>query len=543
MAAVQAAVISPLAGVGVGHVEVESRGLGLKASRRPTLRTAGLVALTFFSVSGGPFGTELIIKAAGPAFALMGYVAFTMLWSVPEALMTAELSTVYPEAAGFAAWTNAALGPFAAWVDAWCSWVSGVVDNAIYPLLCLAYLQEVTDAFEDDAVLRWAFTLGFVVALTYLCHRGLDLTGTSAIFLTAFVLAPFVVMVLAAIPELEPSRWFRVRADRGGTVKLRGWINNLFWNVNYYDSASAWAGEVDPRRWGRAMKLSVGLCFLGTLLPMLAATGGTDRDYSKYSEGSYVAVARTLAGGWLARWTVVAAFFSNIGLFVSEMSSDAYQIMGMAERGLLPEILCYTHPTTKTPTVAILLSALGVLALHSLTYESIIATENLLYVVSMQLELVAFVTLVRRDPGLSRLSAKTLVLLCAPASILLCLVALIQRPLVWLLAGVLSLFGVAVYFVLGRRRSRRGWLPFRVLDPDWAARGSGGVAKYFGWDDRLLEDDDDEEEFDDDDGGHRAGPRGGGETEPPEASYTYQRLDGTDPTNMGRSSPKADATT
>ena len=96
------------------------------------------MALTYFCVSGGPFGQEVIVKAAGPRYAIAGVVVFTALWAVPEAAMTAELASAFPENAGFAAWANAAFGPSVAWVDAWCSWVGGVVDNALYPALFLS---------------------------------------------------------------------------------------------------------------------------------------------------------------------------------------------------------------------------------------------------------------------------------------------------------------------------------------------------------------------------------------------------------------------
>ncbi|KAH8050111.1 hypothetical protein JL721_11476 [Aureococcus anophagefferens] len=130
------------------------------------LPLAGLVALTFFSVTGGPSGQELLVKAGGPLVALGSFALMTLLWSVPEALMTAELSSAFPEAAGFAAWSNAAYGPLVAWVDAWCSWVSGVVDNAVYPVLVLEYASRATDAF-DDPVPRALFVVGFAAGLTY----------------------------------------------------------------------------------------------------------------------------------------------------------------------------------------------------------------------------------------------------------------------------------------------------------------------------------------------------------------------------------------
>ncbi|KAH8095354.1 hypothetical protein JL720_2650 [Aureococcus anophagefferens] len=124
------------------------------------------------------------------------------------------------------------------------------------------------------------------------------------------------------------------------------------------------------------MASSVALCAASSLLPMLAATGGSSLDRRDYRNGSYVTIATDLAGPWLGLWIVLSAAAANVGMFVSEMSSDAYQLTGMAERGLLPAALAKKSDTAGTPTLAILLSAGGVLALSRLSFEAIVATEN-----------------------------------------------------------------------------------------------------------------------------------------------------------------------
>ena len=60
---------------------------------------APLVVLIFYSVSGGPFGIEDIVRAGGPFYALAGF-SLLLVWAIPEALITAELSTAMPEASG-----------------------------------------------------------------------------------------------------------------------------------------------------------------------------------------------------------------------------------------------------------------------------------------------------------------------------------------------------------------------------------------------------------------------------------------------------------
>ena len=70
-----------------------------------------LVFLTFYSVSGGAFGIEQIVQAAGPLYALLGF-SLLLVWALPEALVTAELSSALPESSGSVAWVHAAFGPF-----------------------------------------------------------------------------------------------------------------------------------------------------------------------------------------------------------------------------------------------------------------------------------------------------------------------------------------------------------------------------------------------------------------------------------------------
>lgn len=69
-----------------------------------------------------------------------------------------------------------------------------------------------------------------------------------------------------------------------------------------------------------------------------------------------------MAGDWLAWWVVLAAAASQIGQFQAEMSSDSYQLQGMAERGFLPKALA-RRSRHGTPTIGILLSSLGVCCL------------------------------------------------------------------------------------------------------------------------------------------------------------------------------------
>lgn len=71
-----------------------------------------LVFLIFYEVSGGPFGVEDSVQAAGPLLALLGFLIFPFIWSVPEALITAEMGTMIPEDGGYVIWVSSALGDY-----------------------------------------------------------------------------------------------------------------------------------------------------------------------------------------------------------------------------------------------------------------------------------------------------------------------------------------------------------------------------------------------------------------------------------------------
>lgn len=89
------------------------------------LNTLAVVAIIFFSVAGSPIGIEDAVVAGGPFYALIGLVVMPFVWCIPEAMISAELCTAYPEDAGFVAWVTDAFGETAGYVEGVMSWFSG----------------------------------------------------------------------------------------------------------------------------------------------------------------------------------------------------------------------------------------------------------------------------------------------------------------------------------------------------------------------------------------------------------------------------------
>ncbi|XP_022763009.1 probable polyamine transporter At1g31830 isoform X3 [Durio zibethinus] len=379
-----------------------------------------LVFLIFYEVSGGPFGVEDSVQAAGPLLALLGFLLVPFIWSIPEALITAELGTMFPENGGYVVWVSSALGPYWGFQQGWMKWLSGVIDNALYPVLFLDYLKSAIPVLEGGLP-RTIAVLVLTLALTYMSYRGLTIVGWVAILLGVFSLLPFIFMGIVAIPKLKPSRW--LVADLG-YIDWGLYLNTLFWNLNYWDSVSTLAGEVENPN-----------------------------------------IAKMLGGVWLLTWIQAAAALSNMGMFLAEMSSDSFQLEGMASRGMLPELFA-KRSRYGTPLVGILFSASGVLLLSWLSFQEIVAAENFLYCFGMIMEFIAFVKLRIDHPAESRpfkipVGTAGAILMCIPPTLLILVVLAFASLKVMVISMAAAIVGLVLEPCL-RYSEKKRWFKFSM---------------------------------------------------------------------------------
>jgi amino acid transporter len=145
------------------------------------------------------------------------------------------------------AWVDTAFGPFWAFQKGWLSWLSGVTDNALYPILfldCLVYLignnedgsPSIFAAEGGQPMARWSFIVIVIALLTYLNYRGLDIVGKMAIVICLLSLLPFVAFCIVGAAQVKPERW--LRGPEGGLSGVN-WsllFNTFFWNINFWVS-------------------------------------------------------------------------------------------------------------------------------------------------------------------------------------------------------------------------------------------------------------------------------------------------------------------
>ncbi|KAI4353047.1 hypothetical protein L6164_002025 [Bauhinia variegata] len=447
---------------GVGYVTVDelpSPGV----TNRKKVSVLPLVFLIFYEVSGGPFGIEDTVQAAGPLLSLLGFLVFPFMWSIPEALVTAEMGTMFPENSGYVVWVSSALGPYWGFQLGWMKWLSGVIDNALYPVLFLDYLKSGVPALAGGlprTVAAWVLT----ICLTYLNYRGLTIVGWVAVLLGVFSLVPFLVMGLLAIPDLKPSRWLEANLN---DVDWNLYLNTLFWNLNYWDNISTLAGEVDnpEKTLPKALFYAVILVVVGYIFPLLTGTGAVSLNRALWTDGYFSDIARIIGGVWLGWWLQAAAAMSNMGMFVTEMSSDSFQLLGMAERGLLPEFFS-KRSRHGTPLTGILFSASGVILLSLLSFREIVAAENFLYCFGMTLEFIAFILLRIGNPDAPRPykvpgGTAGAILICIPPVILICFVLAFSSLKVMAISLIAMGIGLVMQPCLKYVEKKR-WVKFSV---------------------------------------------------------------------------------
>ncbi|TQD75278.1 hypothetical protein C1H46_039197 [Malus baccata] len=136
--------------------------------------------------------------------------------------------------------------------------------------------------------------------------------------------------------KVKPSRWLVINLRN---VDWNLYLNTLFWNLNYWDSISTLVGEVEnPKKTlPKALFYALILVVLGYFFSLLMGTGAVPLDCELWTNGYFSDIAKIIGGFWLRWWIQGAAAVSNMGMVVAEMSSDSFQLLGMAEQGMLPK--------------------------------------------------------------------------------------------------------------------------------------------------------------------------------------------------------------
>jgi amino acid transporter len=213
------------------------------ASVLKKIRPVQLVALIFFTVSGGPYGLEPLIGFAGQHAALILLLITPLIWDVPAIFTVLELNSMMPVEGGYYKWVKHALGTRWGFFEGWWTWLYTFIDLAIYPGLFVLYAS-----FFFPALLAWRIPICLCViwASAGLNILGIVPVGKTSLVLGAVVLAPF--LILFAIFFYHHAGHVAVASPslKGLPFPALGMaLYTVMWNCLGWDNVTTYAGEVE----------------------------------------------------------------------------------------------------------------------------------------------------------------------------------------------------------------------------------------------------------------------------------------------------------
>jgi len=287
-----------------------------------------LIVIGFFWVSGGIYGNEELVKAAPPLIALLFTLLIPICFSLPSALVTAELATAFPADGGQVVWVEEAFGAALGGHNAYWLWLTNLIDAAVYPQMMMRYLRS---HLHLDGQTEHLVCVAIICTVAAVSMLGIDWISKTQGVMFVLTVGPALLFIGFGIPSLEPKAWSRTDGDIDAALLL-SWVLWLY-------SGFAWlgnlAGEVEApqRTYVAAMAVLLPLVSTLNLLPFLVSLS-IDADTSHYSAGYFEELARVVAGKWLEVLFVIGANAALLGLYHSQTIAADTVLAAVAHRRL-----------------------------------------------------------------------------------------------------------------------------------------------------------------------------------------------------------------
>ncbi|HEU4779483.1 MAG TPA: APC family permease [Steroidobacteraceae bacterium] len=416
------------------------------------LRGIGRWALTAFAINltvgSGILGLPAKIQALVGNYSVLIIIACGLLMAL-IALCFAEVGSRFDRTGGPQLYASQALGSTTGFTVGWLLWISRIGSCAAVSNLAVDYGMVLWPQLAHPGVRALAIAL-LVLGYTWINIRGIRQTAAVNTTFTVLKIVPLVAFVAIGLFFVEPQ------ALRLGYLPATQDLSTAILLAAYafvgFDGTTVLAGEVrDPRRSVPfAILFSVGcVIVLYTLIQLVCV--GTLPDLAN-SERPLADVALLLAGPVGAIVIAVVAVISCAGVFGASMTPGTRLLFSMGDDRQLPHPLAYVHSRFRTPVIAILITAVAILALA--ISGSFIYLVKVTLIARLSIYAITCITLpiFRRRAG-APAAQFTLPGGAAVAvlSALLCVAFLANSSMRELLdVGVATVAGLAIYFITRR---------------------------------------------------------------------------------------------
>jgi APA family basic amino acid/polyamine antiporter len=448
-----------------------------------TLGPWGLTALGIGAVIGGGIFVitgQAAAEHAGPAI-ILAFVIAAICCSF-TALCYAEFATLIPMSGSSYSYAYATLGELVAWFIGWnmvleygvsasavaVSWTGYFVSLLDHVGIHLpAVLTNAPLAYTDGHLVTTGalFNLpavAIVMALTWLCYVGIRESSGANLVMVIFKVALIVLVIAAGWHYVNPALWHPFIPASQGPEKY-GWAGIMraatlvFFAYIGFEATSTAAQEAkNPQRdLPIATLASLAICTILYIGIAAVITGLLRFDQLDTAEPVVTAV-RAHPQLFMLRWAVeIGALIGLSSVILVMIIAQPRIFMIMARDGLLPPVFAKIHPKYHTPHINTVITGVGIAAL-----AAVFPLDVLGDLVSMG-TLIAFVAvcagvliLRKTRPDLPRTFRVPWAPVTCVLGVLSCLALLYwENWYQWLLLGVWTVVGMAIYFGYGRRHS------------------------------------------------------------------------------------------
>jgi len=365
------------------------------------IRPIQLVAVIFFTVSGGPYGLEPLLTYAGQHGAILLLLLTPLLWDVPAIYTVLELNSMMPVTGGYYKWVKYALGNRWGFYEGWWTWLYTFVDLAIYPVLFVIYAGFF---FPGADAYKVPLCLVFIWASAGLNILGIVPVGKVSLFLGAIVLTPFIILYVLAFYHHGGSITLPALSLKGISFPSLGMaLYTIMWNCLGWDNTTTYAEEVENPIQSYltstfiAFAIVIVVYFLVIWVSQFSGISA-----ARLKDEGFPAVATIIGGHWLGALIAVGGMASCLGIYASVLLSVSRVPMVMAEDKLLPSKLNKQHKRFNTPYISIIVCSVVVSAMVHWDLEALFIIDVTIYGAGLALEYISLIKLRINEPDTYR---------------------------------------------------------------------------------------------------------------------------------------------
>lgn len=422
---------------------------------KAVLTTLTLLGVIYTASISGGYGLEDSIAAGGPLLTIMFLMGIPFVWGIPVSLCVAELSCAIPSNAGPIMWVNCTFPSWLTFATVQWTAIFNIIDNSLYPTVFADYCATL---FSISAFTKAMIKVIFLLFCAVVNIFGVELVGSFSVGVMIITIMPFFLMF--SLQLYQGLDWDRI-AEVPSEVNWALFLPVVAWNFSGFDSSGNVIEEVqDPHStFIRALLLMIGAALVTYVPPILAgasAEGLKDIPFSEWGDGYWVKVGEAIGGRPMASIILLGGTISTVGLMITLLATTSRSLAGMGSINAFPRMISQwisVYDSNGTPTRATIVNTLFTAFLAiSLTFQSLVMIDQVLYALRLLLILSCFLKLRLTQPFLIRPYSAPGGIVAAfvwagvPIAFSLYLMIMIMKGggLGLLLSSITAIFGVAL---------------------------------------------------------------------------------------------------